>query len=217
MRKSLSLTEMYRGSPANVKKPDGTCLDCMTNRRQPSRHVVRTRRIFGGSIPVLAVVLGCGLTWPQTVIAQCEPLLTASAGAGRTASLSFSCRFDATLTRTFTPPTAPKGTYRVFVTGASIDKVISAFKSVANSPGVPGAWAIQQTDPLSAFGEAGPYDGTKVARLYAGRRARVARGPVVQNGRTMASITVVSPYPDASMTRLEPGSLVIEYRTRPPK
>jgi hypothetical protein len=67
-------------------------------------------------------------------------------------------------------------------------------------------------DPLEAFGDAGPYNRAKVAELYVGLRARVARGPIIEGGRTIAAITLVSPYPNRSLSRLEPGTLIIEFR-----
>ncbi len=103
--------------------------------------------------------------------------------------------------------------YRVYATGASLETAIAAFRAVARSGDVKGAWAVEETDPLSAFGEAGLYDRTKVARLYVGIRARVARGPLLRDGRTVASVTLVSPYPDASLTRLERGTLIIYFDT----
>lgn len=81
-------------------------------------------------------------------------------------------------------------------------------------PGQPaGSWQVQQLDPLEAFGTAGIYDRSKVARLYVGRRASVVRGPVEHGGRVVAAVTLVSPYPDATLSRLEPGTLAILIRT----
>jgi hypothetical protein len=67
-------------------------------------------------------------------------------------------------------------------------------------------------DPLDAYGTAGPYDRAKVARLYVGVRPRVAHGPIVEQGRTVASITLISPYPNASLSELHSGTLIIEFR-----
>jgi hypothetical protein len=103
--------------------------------------------------------------------------------------------------------------YRVYAAGSRIEDVVGAFKSIARSDDVRGAWVIQETNPLSAFGEAGPYDRTKVARLYVAVPVRVARGPIIRDGRTIASITLVSPYPDPSLTRLERGTLIIQFDT----
>ncbi len=149
--------------------------------------------------------------------AQCPPLDatvhdgSAAVVAGRPGKTP-ACRFNATLTRLFTPHFVPGTPYRVYVTAAVIDTVVSQFATLSPAPSSPGAWTIQEMDPLEALGNAGPYDTAKVGRLYVGRRARVARGPLVQNGRTVATIMLMSPYPDPSLTRLEPGTMIIEFR-----
>ncbi len=112
----------------------------------------------------------------------------------------------------FTPRSVPENTYRVYVTDSSIEKVLAAFRAVASSSNVAGAWVVQEMDPLDAYGDAGLYDRAKVARLYVGVRARVARGPMVEQGRTVASMTLVSPYPNTSLTGLERGTLIIDFR-----
>ena len=71
-------------------------------------------------------------------------------------------------------------------------------------------WTIEATAPLDAFGAAGTYDRAKVARLYGGRWPRVARGWRRSEGQ-LESITLVSPYPNATLTRLEPGTLIIRH------
>jgi hypothetical protein len=45
--------------------------------------------------------------------------------------------------------------------------------------------------------------------VYGARRARVARGPRVVDGRVVESWTLISPYPDPGLQRLEPGTLLI--------
>ena len=65
--------------------------------------------------------------------------------------------------------------------------------------------------PFDAFGQSGSYDRWKVAGLYRRRRAHVARGPRLDQGQT-ESWTLISPYPDASLQRLEPGTLLIVLR-----
>ena len=140
-----------------------------------------------------------------TAQSECPPLAYAGSHA-------FSCRFDATLTRMFTPRAVPSGTYRVYVTDARIEQAVAGFRAVASSSHVEGAWVAHVMDPLDAYGDSGLYDRAKVARLYVGVRAQVARGPVVDHGRTVASITLVSPYPNVALTRLQPGTLIIEFK-----
>jgi hypothetical protein len=109
----------------------------------------------------------------------------------------------------FTPPRPTLGHYEVCTTPQPIETV-----AVAGSGGRPGAWTdahysgVDAVSPLDAFGAAGGYDRSMLARLYSGTRARVVRG-WEQDGGRFRSITLVSPYPDPTLTRLEPGTLAI--------
>jgi len=200
MRNPLSLFEMYRVGVRGVK-------------RLPFRYVRQPIVRAGSRLPLLllAVTVQIGPSGPAA--AQCPALEAADRqGSPPAASRGLACRFDETLTRMFTPRTAPSGAYRVFVTEARLDEVTGAFRMLAPAPNARGAWTTQALDPLDAFGEAGAYNRSKVARLYVGLRARVAHGPIIEGGRTVASITLISPYPDSSLTRLEPGTLIIELR-----
>jgi hypothetical protein len=210
MRKSLSLFEMYCVEPNGVKPQP------ISQLRQPSQMgsgaIAFAKRLPTPSAVLLLIVF-LRLAAPDTAAAQCPPLDTAPRQISQAASVRpLSCRFDAALTRTFTPRTVAKDTYRVYVTQTGIDEVAAAFRAAAPAANARGAWTAQEMDPLDAFGEAGPYDRAKVARLYIGLRARVAHGPIVEGGRTLASITLVSPYPNASLSRLEPGTLIIDFR-----
>ena len=112
---------------------------------------------------------------------------------------------DPALTALFTPLHPRVGRYEVCVTPDSIEQV------VADRPPDAGRHtysAIETLDPLEAFGGAGPYDRFAVARLYRGQRVRVAHGWREEGGR-FESVTLVSPYPDASLTRLMPGTMMI--------
>ena len=117
------------------------------------------------------------------------------------------------LARLFTPLQAPAGAYRVTVLAEGIDGALERVKK-ALAPDAPagapaGSWQVQQMDPLEAFGTTGAYDRSKVARLYTGRRVSVVRGPVERDGKVVAAVTLISPYPDATLSRLEKGTLVI--------
>lgn len=68
----------------------------------------------------------------------------------------------------------------------------------------------EMLDPLDAFGAAGSYNRAALARLYAGKRVRVARGWMEYADR-FESITLLSPYPDATLTRLLPGTMIIRW------
>jgi len=76
----------------------------------------------------------------------------------------------------------------------------------------PGAWEPKELLPFDAFGQTGRYDRWSVARLYGSRRARVARGPRSVQGHVTEAWTLISPYPDTSLTRLEAGTLLIVLR-----
>jgi len=70
---------------------------------------------------------------------------------------------------------------------------------------------IETLEPLDAFGTAGPYDRAALVRLYGGRRANVARASTVV-GQEVESWTFISPYPDVTLSRLMPGTLIIRFR-----
>jgi hypothetical protein len=105
---------------------------------------------------------------------------------------------DPQLTALFTPLRPQRGRYEVCTTERPLTSVAAP------------TWAVEVVGPLDAFSPAGPYDRAAVARLYGGRRASVARGWVEQDGRFEA-ITLISPYPNAALTALEPGTLMIRY------
>ena len=103
-------------------------------------------------------------------------------------------------TALFTPIHPDFGRYEVCTTEEAIGRL------------VPSAARIEALEALDAFGTAGPYDRAALARLYGGRRARVARAWTV-NGTDFESTTYVSPYPDVTLTRLMPGTMIIRFRT----
>ena len=74
----------------------------------------------------------------------------------------------------------------------------------------PAGWAALVLDPVDAFGTAGSYDRTALMHLYGGARARVARG-WTETADRFESLTFISPHPNASLTALEPGTLVIRW------
>jgi hypothetical protein len=69
---------------------------------------------------------------------------------------------------------------------------------------------VEALAPLDAFGSGGLYDRAALARLYGSRRPSVARGWIDEAGR-FESLTLISPHPDAGLTRLEPGTLIIRF------
>jgi hypothetical protein len=112
------------------------------------------------------------------------------------AAVVLSC--DPALTRLFTPLHPVLGRYEVCTTERPIDELARA------------DWRIEELEALDAFGVAGPYDRAALARLYGGQRVKVARGWTEDTGR-FESVTILSPYPNASLTRLQEGTMVIRW------
>lgn len=108
-------------------------------------------------------------------------------------------------------PDAHRAAYRTFVSPAGLDETL---KWLLADPAVlhpPGAWTRASLTPYDAFGLSGDYNRWQVAVLYGSRRPVVARGPRADQGE-LESWTLVSPYPDSSLQRLEPGTLIIVLR-----
>jgi hypothetical protein len=121
------------------------------------------------------------------------------------------------LARLFTPTHVPDGTYQVTVQEQGIEGALGRVRE-ALPAGVrlgtpPGAWHARSLDPLDAFGRAGAYDRAKLAQLYWGRKVSVVRDPIERDGRVVGALTLFSPYPDPTLSRLEPGTLAILMRT----
>jgi hypothetical protein len=109
---------------------------------------------------------------------------------------------QATLLALFTPAHPNLGHYEVATSPEPLSSVIQEL-------GRPD-WIPEAVGPLDAFGHAGSYDRPALARLYGGLRPFVARGWIQENGR-FESLTFISPYPDPSLTRLNPGTLTIRF------
>ena len=103
---------------------------------------------------------------------------------------------DPALSPLFTPPHPRLGRYEVCTSSDPI-------QAVNGGP-------IEALEALDAFGTAGTYDRPALAQLYGGTRVRVARGWTA-TGNRVESITRLSPYPDASLTRLLPGTMEIRF------
>jgi hypothetical protein len=109
----------------------------------------------------------------------------------------------------FTPARMPEGTYRTYVTSRPLDEVVRQLQADA-----PGSFEPQTVVAGEAFGQSGGYNRWKLARLYGATRARVARGPRMEQGQVVEAWTLISPYPDVALERLEPGTLLIVLRLR---
>jgi hypothetical protein len=108
---------------------------------------------------------------------------------------------DAALTRLFTPRGMPSGTYIVHRSTDSIEALTSRLRALDPSPSRPEA--------ANAFGQDGVYDRARLARLFTGKRVTVVRGSLVLDGRRVAYM-LISPYPDAALSVIEPGTMVVE-------
>ncbi len=93
--------------------------------------------------------------------------------------------------------------YRTYVRPEPIDDVLARMQAGVEA---------QAVVPAEAFGQSGGYNRWKLALLYGGKRAKVARMPQVENGRVVEAWTLISPYPDAKLERLEQGTLLIVLR-----
>ena len=111
---------------------------------------------------------------------------------------------DPALTALFTPARPSVGRYQICTTAQPLDHII------AEAADGPHYGPAEMLEPLEAFGAAGPYDRAALARLYDGKRVRVARGWIERRDR-FESITLLSPYPDASLTHLLPGTMIVTW------
>jgi hypothetical protein len=100
---------------------------------------------------------------------------------------------DPALTALFTPRQPLMGRYEV-----------------CTAPEPLGADEGEALEALDAFGTAGEYKRSALARLYRGVRVRVVRQWTTSGGR-FESVSRLSPYPDASLTRLWPGTMEIRF------
>ncbi len=108
-------------------------------------------------------------------------------------------------------PQAQRAAYRAYISPLGLDATL---EQITPDPAVlhpPGAWTPQAMIPYDAFGLSGSYNRWKVADLYRSRRAHVAHGPRLDQGQT-ESWTLIAPYPDEALQRLEPGTLIIVLR-----
>ncbi|MBI2187226.1 MAG: hypothetical protein HYU37_08920 [Acidobacteria bacterium] len=147
------------------------------------------------------------MAWTTTLVI----LAAAAAAPGPTAA---SWRDAPALAALFAPagPRAPA--YRASVSPLDLDAVLRALADDPALVRAPGAWEPRALPPTDAFGLAGRYDRLRVARLYGSRQPRVARGARLADDGALETWTLISPYPDATLRRLEPGTLLLVLRRR---
>ena len=108
-------------------------------------------------------------------------------------------------------PKTHRSAYRAYISPLDLQATLAQLLA---DPGVlhpPGAWTPEAMIPYDAFGLSGSYNRWKVAGLYRSRRAQVVHGPRLDQGQT-ESWTLIAPYPDEALERLEPGTLIIVLR-----
>ena len=113
---------------------------------------------------------------------------------------------------TFAPP-EHRAQYQAFVTSQPLERVLAGLTDTSGVE-APLAWAAESLPPVDAFGTSGIYDRFALARLYTQQAPRVARGPW-RSSTGLETWTLVSPYPDAGLARLEPGTLLLVMRVPP--
>ena len=111
----------------------------------------------------------------------------------------------AALAALFTPARPEVGRYDVCTTADPLTASVAQGASDGVHFG-----DVQALEPFAAFGAAGPYNRTTLARLYGGTRVQVARGWAEYDDR-FESVTLISPYPDPSLVRLSPGTMAIRW------
>ena len=120
---------------------------------------------------------------------------------------------DAALAGLFTPAHVPAGRYVVHVSEEPIDLLIVRFRE---RPDAAAGWTIESLEAREAFDGAAPFDRWAVARLYGGQHARVARGVLLDGRRPAASVTLVSPHPDATLSHMLSGTMIVLLILDPP-
>ena len=109
----------------------------------------------------------------------------------------------------FTPRGAPAGAYRTFTTPRPLATVLAGLAGDPTLPAHDGSFTSHPENAADAFGSSGGYNRWKLALLYGAQRVAVARGPRLADGRVVETWTLVSPYPDPRLERLNPGTLLI--------
>jgi hypothetical protein len=116
----------------------------------------------------------------------------------------------------YLPLLAPAGgrhtAYRVYVSPLDLETTLRSLNADASLVRAPGAWQPRPMLALDAFGLAGRYDRSGMARVYGARQPHVARGARTEDGRVVESWTLISPYPDAALRRLSEGTLLVVLR-----
>lgn len=114
----------------------------------------------------------------------------------------------------FAPP-AGRTAYRAFVSPRPLAEALSSIMDEPSLLHPPGAWRPRSLAARDAFGESGPYNRWDLTRLYVSRTVAVARGPRGSGSRADESWMLFSPYPDRTMSALQPGTLLLVVQVPP--
>jgi hypothetical protein len=142
--------------------------------------------------------------------AQLSDVAATTLRAGPSTALKAGWREAPQYISLFVPPTQ-RAAYRAYVSPLGMEATLEQLTADPAILRPPGAWTPQAMIPYDAFGRSGSYNRWKVAGLYRSRRPQVARGPRVDQGQT-ESWTLIAPYPDEALQRLESGTLIIVLR-----
>jgi hypothetical protein len=111
----------------------------------------------------------------------------------------------------FMPP-RHRAAYDSFVSDQPLDRALADLLARVPALRAPGSWEPRRVAVTDAFGAGGTYDRWQLLRLYGARAPLVARGAIVSEGRPVESWTLISPYPDTTLHRLDPGTLLMVLR-----
>jgi hypothetical protein len=112
-------------------------------------------------------------------------------------------------------PAAHAASYEAAVSPTGLRDILRSLEDDEAAVRTPGDWIPRRLPPADAFGRSGAYNRWALARVYGSRQPEVARGARLQNGRVAEAWTLVSPYPAADFSRLEPGTLRIVLKIAP--
>jgi hypothetical protein len=109
-------------------------------------------------------------------------------------------------------PARHRAAYQAFTSREPLDRALADLLARVPAVRAPGSWEPDRVAAADAFGSGGRYDRWQLVRLYGARTPQVARGAVIRNGGSIESWTLISPYPDAGLRRLDPGTLLLVLR-----
>jgi hypothetical protein len=148
-----------------------------------------------------------------TVLSWMAFVVPGEAGGQADAAVSIPAEIgpaDDRLRLAFTPATFAAGSFAVHRSAEEIGRLAARLRALDSAP-APGAWQVERAGVFDAFGGEGSYDKARLARLFGGSSPSVARGTLVTaTGRR--AFTLISPCPDASLSSLRPGTMVVVTR-----